>query len=322
VEVTVTHTLSAHFVEVAVPSTVHFEHDGVSVRVAAAINPDAAFATITCAGTSDIADGAQLSDAGGAIGVLSDALIMLPDPHDQHYAPAVAAACHRIEDVLRYVASVLRWRFGVHGHDAVFKDTVVTALLADGRPLGLQLVPRAAMGDDRSQIEPGGLAAVADLVASSQREPVAHELWRESWNLRHANPRSSLVIGVAAAEVGLKQLIAALVPDAASLVENIPSPPLDVMMRKVLPTLPIRADVGPGRRAPRHLRTAITTAVEDRNRVVHLGATPRGDLRGTLLAIREFLYLLDRYSGQPWADAMLTQTTRSALAEPQEPVRG
>jgi hypothetical protein len=49
---------------------------------------------------------------------------------------------------------------------------------------------------------------------------------------------------------------------------------------------------------------------------------PRGDLRITLLAIREFLYLLDKYSGQPWADAMLTQTTRSALAEPQEPARG
>jgi hypothetical protein len=110
----------------------------------------------------------------------------------------------------------------------VFKDTAVTARLADGRPLGMQLVPRAAMGDDRSQLEPGGLAAVADLVTSSQREPVAHELWREAWNLRHTNPRSSLVIGVAAAEVGLKQLIAASVPDAASLVENIPSPPLDV----------------------------------------------------------------------------------------------
>lgn len=93
-------------------------------------------------------------------------------------------------------------------------------------------------------------------------------------------------------------------------------------MRKVLPTLPIRAEVEPSNRAPRHLYAAIRTAVEDRNRVVHLGAMPRGDLRGTLLAIREFLYLLDKYSGQPWADAMLTQATRSALVEPQEPARG
>lgn len=220
-EVAVTHILSAHFVEVA-PSSVQFDHGGISVRVAAAMNPDAAFATITCADVSDMADDVQLSDATGTIGVLLNALIMLPDPHDQHYAPAVAAACHRIEYVLMHVGTVLRWRFGLHGHDAVFKDTAITARLADGRPLSLHLVPQAAMGDERAQIEPGGLAAVADLVTCSQREPVAHELWREAWNLRHANPRSSLVIGVAAAEVGLKQLIAALVPDAASLVENIP----------------------------------------------------------------------------------------------------
>ena len=34
---------------------------------------------------------------------------------------------------------------------------------------------------------------------------------------------------------------------------------------------------------------------------------------------REFRYLLDTYSGQPLAKAMLTQTTRAALAGPQEP---
>ncbi len=197
-----THILNTNFVEVAAPSNLHFDHDGVSVRVAAVINPDAAFATITRAGKSETADDAQLSDAGGAMGVQSDSPVMLPDPHDQHYAPAVAAACQGIEDVLRHVASVLRWRFGVHGHDALFKDVTVTARLADGRPLALELVPRAAMGDDQSQIEPRGLAEVADLVTYSQREPVAHELWREAWNLRHANPRSSMVIGVAAAEVG------------------------------------------------------------------------------------------------------------------------
>ena len=130
------------------------------------------------------------------------------------------------------------------------------------------------------------------------------------------NSRSSLVIGVAAAEVGLKQLIAALVPHAKSLVENIPSPPLDTMIRKVLPDLPIKADIEPARRAPRHLRTAIIAAVEDRNRIVHLGAMPRCDLREALLAIREFLYLLDMYSGHAWAATLLTEKTQSALAGP------
>jgi hypothetical protein len=51
-------------------------------------------------------------------------------------------------------------------------------------------------------------------------------------------------------------------------------------------------------------------------RVVHLGAMPRGDLRETLLAIREFLYMLDMYSGHLWAEALLTEKTRSALVGP------
>lgn len=313
--VTVTHTLNAHFVEIAAPSTAKFEHEGVAVTVTTAIRPDGAFGTITCTGAVDI-DEVELPDSGGWT-ASSSGLFMLPDHQDQRYTTTIAAAHLKVEATLSQVGAVLRWRFGLSGYDAVFKDTAVEAKLADGRPLDLHLLPQMAMGDDRASIEQGGLDAAVDLVTSSHREPVGHELWREAWNLRNSNPRSSLVIGVAAAEVGLKQVIALLVPEAKSLVENIPSPPLDVMMRKVLPDLPIRADVEPTRRAPRHLRTAITSAVEDRNRVVHLGAMPRSSLRETLLAIREFLYMLDMYAGHPWAEALLTDTTQAALTEAQ-----
>jgi len=316
VEVTVRHTLNAHFVEAEAPSTVQFQHEAVSVSVATTSTPDGAFAAITCIGVTHIDDDEELNDTGGGIAWTSSGLVMLSDQRDQRYARAVVAGFQKIERVLKQVGTVLRWRFGLSGYDPVFKDTTVTAQLANGRSLDLHLVPQSAMGDDRANIEQDGLSAAAELVTSFQREPVAHELWREAWNLRHSSPRSSLVIGVAAAEVGLKQLIAALVPHASSLVENIPSPPLDTMIRKVLPDLPIRADVEPARRTPRHLRTAIVAAVEDRNRVVHLGAMPRADLRQTLLAIREFLYILDMYSGHPWAEALLAEKTRSALTGP------
>jgi hypothetical protein len=309
--VTVTHTLNAHFVEVADPSTAQFEHEGVAVTVTTATKPDGAFGTITCTGAVDVDDDLELPDPDGWMDS-SAGVFILPNQQDQRYAMAVATAFRKADDALSQVGAVLRWRFALSGYDAVFKDTAVEAQLANGRALDLHLSPRAAMGDDRASIEQGGLDAAVELV-TSHREPVGHELWREAWNLRHSNPRSSLVIGVAAAEVGLKQLIALLVPEAKSLVENIPSPPLDAMMRKVLPDLPIRADVEPTRRAPRHLRTAIMSAVEDRNRVVHLGAMPRGDLRGTLLAIRELLYVLDVYAGQPWAEALLADATRTAL---------
>jgi hypothetical protein len=309
--VTVTHTLNAHFVEVTGPSTAQFKHDEVAVTVTSATKPDGVFGTIICTGTVDI-DETKLSDSEGWI-ASSAGLFMLPNQQDHRYATTLTAAFGKAEEALAHVGAVLRWRFALSGHDAVFKDTAVDAQLADGRPLDLYLVSRTAMGDDSARIDQGDLDAAVNLVTSSHREPVGHELWREAWNLRHSNPRSSLVIGVAAAEVGLKQVIALLVPEARSLVENIPSPPLDTIMRKVLPDLPIRADVEPTRRAPRHLSIAITRAVEDRNRVVHLGALPRSNLRETLLAIREFLYMLDMYAGHPWAELLLTDTNRAAL---------
>jgi hypothetical protein len=214
VEVTVEHSLNAHFVEAEAPSTVQFGYESVSVSIATTAKPDGAFAAITCLGATEVDDEEKVYNSEAMMEVSSTELFVLSDQGDQRYATAVVAGFQKIEGVLRQVGTVLRWRFGLSGYDAVFKSTKVTAQLANGRPLNLYMVPRAAMSDDRASIGRGGLAAVAELVTSSEREPVAHELWREAWNLRHPNLRSSLVIGVAAAEVGLKQLIATLVPRA------------------------------------------------------------------------------------------------------------
>jgi hypothetical protein len=46
---------------------------------------------------------------------------------------------------------------------------------------------------------------VASLVVAEGREPLGHELLREAWFLRMTNPRSALVTGVAALEVGFKE---------------------------------------------------------------------------------------------------------------------
>jgi len=112
----------------------------------------------------------------------------------------------------------------------------------------------------------------------------------------------------------MKQLIAALVPDARWLVEELPSPPLSTMVKDYLKELPIRADVPPARRSPKHLRRLLHDAVEARNQVVHRGTTPAVSLRETLTGIREFLYLLDFYCGHSWAIERLSVETRAALA--------
>ena len=84
-------------------------------------------------------------------------------------------------------------------------------------------------------------ADTIDLMLRQQRrEPVGHELFREAWSNRFSNPRSSLLIGVAAAEVGFKECVAELIPGAAWLVEYAPSPPLVIMLTDYLPKLPTK----------------------------------------------------------------------------------
>ena len=145
---------------------------------------------------------------------------------------------------------------------------------------------------------------------------MAHQLLREAWNLRHQNPRGSLIIGVAAAEVGTKALIVDLVPVVRAFVDDLPAPPLVKLVKHSLRELPIRADVAPDLRCPKSLLRILDAAVQDRNAVVHRGVLPSLPLYKTLQSIREYLYLLDFYSGEQWAAAHLTEETRVALGRP------
>lgn len=226
---------------------------------------------------------------------------------------SLADALDHVDAVLEHVGSLIRWRFVLSGRDSVFADFGAAGLLDDGQILQLHPIPRAALGDDRAEIGEPEWSELADIAASESREPIAHQLWREAWNLRFANPRSSLVIGVAAAEVAMKHLVAKLVPAARSLVEDLPAPPLARMMKHSLPERPIRAAIPPERRCPTHLHKALDLAVQERNAVVHRGVEPTIELRETLGAVREFLYLLDLFEGSVWAAERLSATTRGAL---------
>ncbi len=84
------------------------------------------------------------------------------------------------------------------------------------------------------------------------------------------NPRSAVVIGIAAAEVGLKQCIADLVPDAGWLIEKVQSPPLVDMLRKYLPQLPARLKIGDQvLPPPKAVLKGLERGVMLRNRIVH-----------------------------------------------------
>ena len=131
-------------------------------------------------------------------------------------------------------------------------------------------------------------------------EPLAHQLFNDAWNLRYTNPRASLVIAVAAAEVGLKKVVGSIVPDARWLLDEIQTPPFTKMLREYIPTLKVTYIKGKQIAPPSKLVAKLEEAARKRNKIVHTGkeAPDNKELLEMLEAIQDFLRICDMYRGQ------------------------
>lgn len=159
---------------------------------------------------------------------------------------------------------------------------------------------------------------IKGLIKNQEFEPLGHELFLEAWEQRGINPRSALVLGIVAAEVGFKQCIAKLVPNAQWLADNSPSPPLAKMVTSYLPLLPAKLKIqGKVLAPPKSVRKAIQDGVELRNKTTHVGnSAPQQDvLEELLLSIRDLLYLLDFYCGYEWALDNIRIETAQAMKQ-------
>ena len=123
-------------------------------------------------------------------------------------------------------------------------------------------------------------------------EPLGRQLFREAWAQIGINRRGALVIGVAAAEVGLMRLINTLTPGA---IRDTRTPPIVKMLREYLPNLPVKAKRvdGGSIMPPVQILQQVEKAISYRNSVVYAGALrpKREDLAGMLRAISDFLWM-------------------------------
>jgi hypothetical protein len=146
---------------------------------------------------------------------------------------------------------------------------------------------------------------VVSKVEAGVEEPLGRQLFRGAWGHIGTNPRSALVIGVAAAEVGLKRLIGTLIPAAEWLVQEVQAPPMRKILRDFLPTLPARATWADGSpiELPPKIISEVVKASELRNKIVHVGAMPpsRRELAIMLRAISDLLWICDIYLREHWA---------------------
>jgi hypothetical protein len=196
---------------------------------------------------------------------------------------------------------LLRWRAGLDFQALTLSQDYLSL---DGNSW-LSLSAARSMTLDLVQILPAMSQEITkeiiDQFETSGDEPLAHQLFNDAWNLRYTNPRASLAVAVSAAEVGLKQVISLIVPDAQWLLEEIQAPPIGRMLRRYIPLLRVKSSIK-GKRIvpPSKLIEKLEEAAKARNKIVHVGEKAPGnkELVEMLEAVRDFLWVCDLYRGQ------------------------
>lgn len=222
----------------------------------------------------------------------------------------------------RQAIRIVRWRANLHTFSrplAVVRSEWSSDRDA-WRALPTQLSGHLLFAGSPARLPVSTASSLSAMAAAGNSEPVYHELFREAWEHRHSNPRSSLILGIASIEVAVRQLIADLIPASAWIVARLQTPPVGKLLRQFIPTLKARSSFGGSTKPPpTDLIRIIERGVEDRNEVAHAGkdAPPYKELEELLLAVRDCMWLFDYYRGFEWAkDYIRAETLASLRSEP------
>lgn len=141
--------------------------------------------------------------------------------------------------------------------------------------------------------------------------------------MRSTAPRSALVIGIAAAEIGFKQWAIDLSPKEVPWLEA-SRPSLEEKLTRCIPRMLASYLGGRWRPPPQaEVMDVIVQGIRARNGVAHFPPTsPRYErakhlleasaLEGLLLAVSDLLWMLDFYGGATWALGHVREGTRQA----------
>jgi hypothetical protein len=235
----------------------------------------------------------------------------------QFFQSYLSTVSDELNDAAKRTALALRWRLNAAGPHQPFSSRGLSWSWCGDfwhpAPPGIRVEIQAF---PPVRITPEVEQQVADFVRSGLSEPLHHTLFREAWEQRRMNPRSAILIGVAAAEVAIKYCISTLVPNSQWLATNLPSPPITRILTDYVPTLPARQTFnGQVKAPPRAMLKSLKKGVAVRNAIIHAGAaTPdASSVDEILVSARDVLWMLDYYCGAPWAASYISDSTRKAL---------
>ena len=219
---------------------------------------------------------------------------------------------------VRKVVDTTRWRMAVLGApDPITSAWRSAEWSLDGKswfvlPASMSIVIR---GTPKLRIDDEASDSLQALVESPS-ELTGHTCFQEAWELREKHTRSSLLTGIAALELGLKDFAMEMNPETDWV--HAPSRPVVELLTNYLPTVKARADIN-GKVVPPPLLilASLKKGVSIRNGVAHSpkAATPKAKtVEEILLAVQDVLWLLDYYRGHRWAWMYIRDTTKIQLA--------
>lgn len=222
-------------------------------------------------------------------------------------SPSLINFFDEVEDVLREKAQsslkILRWRYNVPGLHKPFsvKWTEWSFDSLTWYPAPTDMHVRASTAGMLPREDKGFSSELKNLMESKTIEGLGHELFREAWEQRFNNPRSSLMIAITAIETGVKEYIATQIPDAEWLIAEIPSPPVVKIIGQYLPKVKTNSVLFP--HFPKLSVSFLEKWVNKRNMLTHGKRVEllSDELEEALLYIQDLLWFIDVCQGNEWA---------------------
>jgi len=231
----------------------------------------------------------------------------------QAIARAVRDVERRLNQHATSLAKSFRWRCNAHGTAQVLKTELAPFFWSLDGTTWFPVYSSSVFEPIEWQFE------ILDHVIEPEEgpyqapdpEPLAFELLMEARQLQYDNPRSALVVAVAAAEVGTKRCLQFVDPGIAAVLESVDCPPMLDLLDRYYP------ENSTGQIVP-SIVEELRKAISERNRLVHTGkfTLSREQVRRRLSAIEDLLRLFDMQMGNEWAANFLTGKVRKQLGLP------
>lgn len=158
------------------------------------------------------------------------------------------------------------------------------------------------------------ITEIESMVNKLWEEPIYFTILNEAELSKSSNPKSAFILGMTAAEVGLKTLITDLLPETDWLMGNIPTPPIVKILEEYFPSLPARLKINNEVIVPKGMIKKIKDAVFARNKIIHQGENVNRDfMKEVLSVVKDLLWLIDYYRGYPWAIEYLSSSCKNEL---------